>query len=73
MCAVAKRPYWQKCKTGKLLRAQMREVLPDNIIVGWGVHREVDDARLRVIDAGKQFCLAKCGGCPLTEGYEPPR
>lgn len=29
-------------------------------------------ARAAFIDAGKAYCIAKCGGCPLTEGYVPP-
>lgn len=67
-----KRPYWQRCRTGKAVRAAMREALPENVLVMWGANRAVDEARLGVIAAGKQYCIARCGGCPLTEGYVPP-
>lgn len=66
------KPYWEKCSQGKLLRAVMAETLPPNVIALWGANREVDDARLRLVDAGKAYCIARCGGCPLTAGYVPP-
>lgn len=71
-CAVTK-PYWQKCKRGKLLKSVMRDSLPADVLVLWGANRKMDDARLRLVDAGKQYCIARCGGCPLTEGYVPPK
>lgn len=66
------KPYWEKCSVGKALRRSMEEALPPGVVVMWGANRRVDDARLALVDAGKQYCLARCGGCPLTEGYVPP-
>ena len=67
------KPYWEKCKRGKLLRLVMSEALPPNVLPMWGVRRDMDDARLAIVDAGERYCIAKCGGCPLTEGYVPPK
>lgn len=67
--AVSK-PYWKSCPRGKLLRRVMAEALPDNVVIIR--QRSEQEARIALIGAAKAYCLARCGGCPLTEGYVPP-
>lgn len=67
------KPYWEKCVRGKLLKRVLAEALPANVMALWGANRKMDDARLLLVDASKQYCVARCGGCPLTEGYVPPK
>lgn len=68
-CAVAK-PYWRTCVRGKLLRKVMAEAMPENVV--FIRRRSEQEARLALIDAGKAYCVARCGGCPLTDGYVAP-
>lgn len=67
--AVSK-PYWKSCSRGKLLRAVVKEALPDNVVIITRASEQ--EARIRLIDAGKAYCERRCGGCPLTKGYVPP-
>lgn len=65
-----KRAYWEKCERGKLLRAVMADALPENVVIlRLGSEQE---ARLALIEAGKRYCVARCGGCPLTREMTPP-
>lgn len=62
--------YWEKCVRGKLLRKVIAEGLPDNVVM---INRRPEQAlRLQLIEVGKASCVAKCGGCPLTEDVAPP-
>lgn len=64
------KPYWQKCPRGKLVRRVMADALPDNVVV---IRRSSEqEARIALIAAAKAYCVARCGGCPLTEGFVPP-
>lgn len=59
------KPYWEKCLTGKALRTLAEEALPANVHV---LRRPAEAvARAELIRAGKAYCLATCGGCPMTK------
>lgn len=48
----------------------MAEALPDNVVIlRLGSEQE---ARMALLEAGKRYCVARCGGCPLTKGMTPP-
>jgi hypothetical protein len=48
----------------------MAEALPDNVVF---IRRASEqEARIALIAAGKAYCVQRCGGCPLTEGYVAP-
>lgn len=64
------KPYWEKCKRGKLVRAVIAEALPNNVVILTKASEQ--EARLTLIDAAKAYCVRRCGGCPLTEGYVLP-
>ncbi|HYC66669.1 hypothetical protein [Brevundimonas sp.] len=60
------KPYWEKCRRGKLLKAVMAEALPDNVaLLGRADERA---ARGQLIASAVAYCNARCGGCPLTRG-----
>lgn len=57
------------CEQGELLRRLIRG--GDTNVVSLRPS-EVERARHVLINAGRAYCMARCGGCPLTEGYVPP-
>lgn len=62
--------YWEKCATGKALRTLIEDTLPENVHV---LRRPAEAvARAELIRAGKAYCLATCGGCPMTDNVPPP-
>lgn len=64
------KPYWEKCSTGKALRTLVEEALPANVHVLRQPGEMV--AREDLIRAGKAYCEAACGGCPMTREVPPP-
>lgn len=56
------------CARGELLRLLVSEGDPEVPLLRPTAE---DTARLAFIDAGRRYCLARCGGCALTEGWTP--
>lgn len=57
------------CPRGELLKLLISEADPTVPILR---PTEMDRARLACINANKAYCLARCGGCALTVGWNPP-
>ena len=57
------------CPRAELLRSLILEADPSVPILR---PSPVDHARSVLINAGRAYCLAKCGGCALTDGLKPP-
>ena len=66
-----KRAYWEKCAVGRVLR-ELAEDTPDGTNVVFLRRGSPAETRLQFINAGKAHCVARCGGCPLTENWTPP-
>lgn len=63
--------YWEGCRVGKALRRVIEEHSEGSKVtfLRKGCAAET---RLAFINAGKAHCVARCGGCPLTENWTPP-
>lgn len=57
-----------RCPRAKLLR---RIIAESETNVAAIVPTEEEVARAVFIEAGKAYCVARCGGCALTEGWAP--
>lgn len=57
------------CKRGKIIRKLVREA-EEGFTTKVPTSEQL--ARAFFIDAGKQYCVARCGGCDLTAGWKPP-
>lgn len=58
------------CEQGRLLKKLIAEGEGPNVVRLRPSLAET--SRVALIDAGKRYCLARCGGCPLTDSLLPP-
>lgn len=57
------------CKRGKLVKKLLREAEAE-LVTAKPTAEQL--ARASFVDAGMQYCVARCGGCDLTIGWKPP-